>query len=274
MDNLAFHIIVLAIPTGWFIGWLFSVLGWHFLVENKDKTVIEARIDDETKARYSEANEVNANNEKSLLQQWIDEWDYNIGNVVPTIKDEFIKSYRDAAIKAEKNRKMNFACKGLFWSWLILVMCVQILYLGLIIYQFSLFTSKANALFATSVSNATEKIEMLKIPLEPTIIAAIEAVLLITGVVGALAISKRADIRKYQETWARHARAVELMNIEMIKYINCISPYSDTENNEELFASAMMELRKENIEKFVANLETKEKDLFSDAVNLLKPTGK
>lgn len=73
---------------------------------------------------------------------------------------------------------------------------------------------------------------------------------------------KSIEVRKYQETWARHQNAFFLMQSEMVKYCNHLSPYDKPGNDiNELFMERIMAVLEINNSKFVANMENKEMQL-------------
>lgn len=74
-------------------------------------------------------------------------------------------------------------------------------------------------------------------------------------------VSKWVDIKKYQETWARHSWHLHAMNREMLKFICNIEPY-DNGDRKVVFAKNILEIWDKNQEKFVHNMEEKEKGLM------------
>ena len=73
---------------------------------------------------------------------------------------------------------------------------------------------------------------------------------------------KSIEVRKYQETWARHQNAFFLMQSEMVKYCNHLSPYDKPGDDiDKLFMEHIMAVLEINNSKFVANMENKEMQL-------------
>ena len=73
---------------------------------------------------------------------------------------------------------------------------------------------------------------------------------------------KSIEVRKYQETWARHQNAFFLMQSEMVKYCNHLSPYDKPGDDiDKLFMERIMAVLEINNSKFVANMENKEMQL-------------
>ncbi|NBH14542.1 hypothetical protein D3Z36_10235 [Lachnospiraceae bacterium] len=82
-------------------------------------------------------------------------------------------------------------------------------------------------------------------------------------------LSKWLDVKKYQETWARHSWQLHMMEIEMMRFVSDMVPYN-AENKRMEFAKNILEIWGKNQEKFVHNMEEKEKglmDIFSDMKN-------
>ncbi len=74
-------------------------------------------------------------------------------------------------------------------------------------------------------------------------------------------ISKWLDIKKYQETWARYSWQQHQMEMEMIRFVSNIEPYNGVNKKQE-FVKNISEIWGKNIEKFVHNMEEKEKGLM------------
>lgn len=73
---------------------------------------------------------------------------------------------------------------------------------------------------------------------------------------------KSIEVRKYQETWARHQNSFFLMQSEMVKYCNHLSPYDKQGDDiDKLFMERVMAVLEINNSKFVANMENKEMQL-------------
>ena len=85
-------------------------------------------------------------------------------------------------------------------------------------------------------------------------------VFVLTGLL-CVVVSKILDIKKYQETWVRHSRHQYLLEKEMIKYVCRLSPYGDINRNEE-FIKNSLKIWEGNHQKFVENMENKEKNLM------------
>ena len=73
-------------------------------------------------------------------------------------------------------------------------------------------------------------------------------------------VSKWMDIKKYQETWARHYFHHHLLNHEIIQYVYELGDYSNKNDfdSKYIFINKFLAIENLNMEKFVANLENKE----------------
>ncbi len=80
-------------------------------------------------------------------------------------------------------------------------------------------------------------------------------------------ISKWLDIKKYQETWARHSWNLYMMKREMLCFVNQIKPYGNTEDRK-IFVERILNIWDKNQEKFVHNLEEREKNLMDVFENI------
>lgn len=194
------------------------------------------------------------------INDWSEKWSKSCS--YQYFADNFKKSYRFAYMKSEKNRYLNFKYKNQFMKWIMFILITHISFAMLVVTN---YYSWYICLIMGLVDD---------IPLDFSIVATIEVVLLVISAIGSIAIVKRQDIRKYQETWARHKRTLMLVDIEMLKYIDEISPYYNCYTPKALFMEKVTSLQEANIEKFAENLETKEKDLIGEIISLLKSSGK
>lgn len=134
--------------------------------------------------------------------------------------------------KIKKNRKMNFRWKRIY---IVLFTVLGILYLFF---------------FLSGVSEGEDALRGI----------GDNWAVFLTFPVLSLAVAKWLDVKKYQETWARHHVQKALLEDEMYKYIYAIEPY-DTEEAEEIFVRQFLKIKQANDLKFIENLETKEKSI-------------
>ena len=79
-----------------------------------------------------------------------------------------------------------------------------------------------------------------------------------------LAALKWLDVSRFQETWARYSWMKTLLDLEMIRFVEKIPPYSASISEDERkmeFRKRVLQIQQENIEKFASNLENKEQRL-------------
>lgn len=87
---------------------------------------------------------------------------------------------------------------------------------------------------------------------------------IVIAVWGSAVVSKWIDIKKYQETWARHSRHHHEMEREMLLFCYGMPPYERLKNAKEIFINNMLRIWSDNQERFNVNMETKEKRLTED----------
>lgn len=90
----------------------------------------------------------------------------------------------------------------------------------------------------------------------------IKALVLVTaGFLLASCIKKWIDVKKYQETWARHRAAAESMELEVIRYLYDLEPYQKymcKERKLRCLQERMVALSQKNIDEFAQNISEKE----------------
>lgn len=158
------------------------------------------------------------------------------------------KSYIDAKEKIKKNKKWNYLLKIGF----ILVLCV------VLIVQIVLFNKFWHEL--PTVKDST------------SLFVQMEGALLIILALSSLIISKILDVKKYQETWARHQRYQFLREQEMLRFVLHEENYSANrgEGNLKRFVKNIWQIEKMNINKFCDNMENKEKGMIDEMTGIIK----
>ena len=157
--------------------------------------------------------------------------------------DEFTRAYKAAIDKMRKNSANNFKVKGKFLSILIVWGFFQaVLFLGAV-------CAILNAPFLNGASVSD--------------FAVLSTLLLVFFFAALLAVNKWLDIRKFQETWARHTRTAQQYRQLMLCYLNGLY-FSDAASPEarRSFKICAIHIMEENIEKFTENMEKKEKDMM------------
>ena len=194
------------------------------------------------------SNKDNKNN-VSILDAWSDSWSSSNyegectdkGNSVDSSTDElFQKKYKEAYSKTEQRAKKNKILNFFF----------KIVFIALLtIYSGALCLVGSRLIQSKTALNSV---------LFPVILMALGGI----GVI--LAVLKVLDVFRFQETWARHRWMKELLDLEMIRFVEKIPPYSVTikENvRKMLFRKRVLEIQQNDIEKFASNLESKEQRL-------------
>ncbi len=87
------------------------------------------------------------------------------------------------------------------------------------------------------------------------------SIFLIPLVISGGVVSKWIDIKKYQETRARHSEHLHLLLTEMLKFISIMEPY-DCSDRKIVFVKNILYVWDNNQKKFVQNMEEKEKGLM------------
>ncbi|MFQ7309331.1 MAG: hypothetical protein ACLROY_12115 [Mediterraneibacter sp.] len=184
------------------------------------------------------------NSKKEVYIKWREMWENqiieNAGDITLSMKDGqelfkelFETNYKYIKNKAKYNKIKNFRRKYLF---------IGILLAGIVLYiVFAIY----------NLFNGGGQVQIL---IENGV------VFVLTGLL-CIIVSKILDIKKYQETWVRHSRHQYLLEKEMIKYVCRLSPYGDRNRNEE-FIKNSLKIWDGNHQKFVENMENKEKNLI------------
>lgn len=157
--------------------------------------------------------------------------------------DEFTRSYQTADEKRRENNTKNFDSKENFLNLLRVWGFFQaVLFLGAVCAVWH-----APFLAGAAVSD----------------FAVLSTLLILCFFAALFAVNKQLDIRKYQETWARHTFAWQQYRQLMLCYLNEIY-FSDAASPEarRAFKICAIHLMDENIKKFAENMEKKEKNLM------------
>lgn len=173
---------------------------------------------------------------RKILKTWEDEW-----NNLPPLENKecdeifftfFKDNYDYIQYKKNANKFKNFLWKNLF---------LLILAVGTIIFlkeAFHFFIIEENSLIVTGTG----------------------VVFLIVTFLSAFLIVKWIDIKKYQETWARHSLHKYLLEQERLRFVLNIENYNRVDKKR-IFVIAVQKIWEENQKKFTDNMTEKEKDL-------------
>lgn len=187
-----------------------------------------------------------------LFTKWLEKWEEDTkgGENMPSFTQSFKESYETAFIGAARNRDYNFWRKAIFVRWLQVFCLLQGI---LFLYAISAY------IYCNLLHKWTDAFD-------PAIIAGFEACLVVFGLIAAVASTKWIDVKKYQETWARHQYTLSMMDMEMMKYLDNLAPYDrgTPEKRNREFAQQIFRIQELNIEKFAKNLEEHEKGLLDE----------
>lgn len=190
--------------------------------------------------------------EGSLWHQWATAWkgknekeseDYQL------FFDTFKTAYKEGKSGKKRNKDKNFLVKWYF-VWLLF---------GLLIIQIRLFFWFLEQMTDAQLSGGD--------------ILAFEASFLILLLLASITFSKVLDIKKYQETWARHTRYHVFREQEMMQFIMKTGDYYGLDQNaiRRKFIHNIMKIERDNIEKFCTNMEEKEIRMTEDFDKLKLP---
>ncbi|MCI9081233.1 MAG: hypothetical protein HFI70_02725 [Lachnospiraceae bacterium] len=171
---------------------------------------------------------------RKLFQEWTNKWlDETEGEDLDIFFNLFKSVYQYTLCVSERNKHQNFKWKKFFliilfvlWGW----------YAVLFMITYSKNHAKLSAL-------AEQGLGMILLVLLCSIIA------------------EWPNIKKYQETWARHSWQIQKMEAEMMRFVSGIEPYH-RQNKCLKFMEKILEIWDQNEEKFVHNMEEKEKELM------------
>lgn len=174
---------------------------------------------------------------KSLLEHWEEKWTNEAGGEELNVFFDFYKKvYNTVESKNESNKEDNYWYKSCF---LIVLITGFVFYMWFLVYSFK--RGEGSFVSLGFVLMAFIWLETI--------------------------ISKWLDIKKYQETWARHSWNLHMMKREMLYFISQIEPYGNVEDKR-TFIKQIMEIWDKNQEKFVHNMEEKEKGLMDVFENI------
>lgn len=180
--------------------------------------------------------------------EWEEECEFPSGNKLSNKLEKdmmfcrmFYNSYYATKLKAEKNKRKNFFWKKAF----LVVLCI-----GMALFLVWSFETG---------ENTGEKIEEVILK---------NGVFLFGITLLCHIVAKWIDVKKYQETWARHSAAKYALECEMLLFISQVEPYH-TSNRKKVFLTRSIEIWNTNQSKFGSNLENREKEL-TDVVEDIK----
>lgn len=172
--------------------------------------------------------------QNDILENWKKAWEEQNG-------DDYIKGLVSEIFETVVEKEGDNKCKNIGF---------KLCFLG--IHGIALFVT-----FVTEIFFACKGYSWSKI-------FGILAFYIVIAVWGSAVVSKWIDIKKYQETWARHSRHHHEMEREMLLFCYGMPPYERLKNAKEAFINNMLRIWSDNQERFNVNMETKEKKLTED----------
>ena len=210
--------------------------------------------------------------EDALLKGWIKKW----GDTdFQEFKEYLISSFSFSCIHADINRDFNFWGKKRvvrLFRFLIIAQFVYICILAILfsspvwIYLINLFFNKKHSI--TALLNS--------IPHEGGLLLAIEATLLSAFAITFIAKNTWLNVKKYQETWARHRLTQYRMSHEMLRFLSQTEPYTgtNTEQNKRLFIGRILLILDDDMQAFSKNLTEKEASVIADFLSIHSSSSK
>lgn len=210
--------------------------------------------------------------DQEVLRKWTAVWEIGSDKEADLFVPILSSAHEKACRSAKHHRELNFEMKKRFVTMFWTSIAAQILY---IVFVGAVFSSPAWIYIINQMFKTNHSLHRLLdlIPLSASLLAAIEAAIVLFMVITSIGVNKWIQIKKCQETWARQTALKHKLNCEMIKFIYSIDGYKkgDTDKKRELFIENILAILDTNIEKFVRNLEEKEHSLTEDIIGLYKP---
>lgn len=217
----------------------------------KDKLDKKSRNKAETRKLKEDSKKIYQTKE-NILEEWRNYWMISGGTLgckflgTDIFCDVFVDNYNFIKYKEKINREKNFWVKKIY---VVVLFLESGAFLLLILY----------CIFGVKSALASDEISNAFISLIQTITE--------SGIIGmglymfAKVVAKWIDIAKYQETWIRHATHVYMIEEQMLLYLLEMAPY-DTGERRKVFQKKAIEIWNANQEKFIDNMENKEKSLI------------
>lgn len=238
--------------------------GWKALKKNWEAMKESRRIMAEAYSAYKPkeacAYTLDCENE-DLLKAWEIKWEQGDDH----FKKYFKNVYQQSCTVAERNRDYNFWGKSQIAKNFHYLAIVQFLFL---VFLTVVYTSPAwvyclNKFFSSKHSLST----LVKtVPLDAGLIIGVEAILLTSFLVAFISKSTWLNVKKYQETWARHRLTQNRLLHEMLRFLDETEPYNeeDLNNRKQTFVKRTLTIIDENVQLFSKNMTEKEVPLLKD----------
>ena len=210
--------------------------------------------------------------DQEVLCKWTEVWKSGSDKETDLFVSILSSAHEKACRSAKHHRELNFEMKKRFVTMFRASIAAQILY---IVFVGAVFSSPVWIYIINQIFKTNHSLHRLLdlIPLSASLLAAIEAAIVLFMVITSIGVNKWIQIKKCQEAWARQTALKHKLNCEMIKFIYSIDGYKkgDSDKKRELFIENILAILDTNIEKFVRNLEEKEHSLTEDIIGLYKP---
>ncbi|MBR2836036.1 MAG: hypothetical protein IKE43_10085 [Coriobacteriales bacterium] len=209
---------------------------------------------------YSFSTDENTN---KILEEWSITW----GNDYPLFKSYFIEQFKQSSSRADQNRDYNFWGKRRIvriYNFLILAQLLYIIFL-LAVFSSPLWIGLINSIFSTYFKPT---FLLDSIQLDGGLIAGIEAVLLTSFAIVFISKNTWLNVKKYQETWARHRLTQYRLLHEMLRFLDKTNPYNNPGNDKRMFIENTLAILDEDMQMFHRNLTDKEVSVLKDFLSI------
>lgn len=178
-----------------------------------------------------------------VAQKWLVVW--NQMQPIEPFSEWFVATYVTVCNKAQYYKESSKAKKRR------VVLCFNLLF----VLQIALLIFYFGVCYASST-----------IKVKADVLLALEAGFIIFGFLLVLPLTKRIDIDKHQETWARHCRQKERLEMEMLRYVSMVEPYdvSSVEERNKKFIERTIQTEEQTIETFERLLQQQEKGMLDE----------
>lgn len=211
---------------------------------------VQKKVCDLEKQNDSEKN-------KKIINCWEKKWK-NISGYTEEIDPFFSlfkETYEIVQNKEDKNRINNFKWKKRF-IWILAIVPGSMLIVNILPRWFAEIGFIFNIPILINLGNRIMSKGLLQ-----EFLFSLEGGLI--WILGAFLIQKWLNVKKYQETWARHSDQKLAVDQEMVKFIYEIGGYENQNNKRKLFIERCLEIWKVNQEKFSDNINNKEIPLMN-----------
>lgn len=183
---------------------------------------------------------------KALFTNWETGWstDENTVENRTAFRNWFTSLYDKLEVEADKHRDLNFQKKSRF---LILVrLCTVVIVSAILGYCIVCGVSKS-------------------LVFKPDVFLALMGSVSLLALLFLYPFAKWIDVKKYQETWARHRAQLDRMQIAMVKFLY-VTPPQGAPDRYQQFVIDILKTEEDTMESFQKMLQTQEKAIFSESL--------